>query len=206
MIEEWKPMVGYESSYSISNYGIAKRVSQRGPKSIFTEEDINNIKTLLNQGKTKVHIAKLYNCCRLTIQKLFDSKSIKNGGILKPSLRRDGYYFITPCINSKTKMVTVHSAVMAAFVGARPVGYEINHKDGNKINNRLDNLEYCTPSENSRHAKSVLNKRCKLSADNVKEIRDLLAGNISRKRIAETFSVSISVIDHIATGYSWSYV
>jgi hypothetical protein len=38
------------------------------------------------------------------------------------------------------------------FIGKRPKGYEINHKDGKKSNNRLNNLEWVTPKENYHHA------------------------------------------------------
>lgn len=46
----------------------------------------------------------------------------------------------------------VHSLVMEAFVGPRPPKWETNHKDGNKANNRLANLEYVTKSDNTKHA------------------------------------------------------
>lgn len=47
---------------------------------------------------------------------------------------------------------TVHSMVAKTFIGPRPPGLYINHKDGNKLNNRVDNLEYVTAQENDRHA------------------------------------------------------
>jgi len=56
------------------------------------------------------------------------------------------------------KRVYVHRLVMRAFVGLRPEGYVINHIDGNKSNNSLDNLEYCTQTENERHSINVLGK------------------------------------------------
>lgn len=56
------------------------------------------------------------------------------------------------------KRVYVHRLVMRTFVGLRPKGYVINHIDGNKANNSLDNLEYCTNKENERHSLTVLGK------------------------------------------------
>lgn len=48
--------------------------------------------------------------------------------------------------------VLVHRAVAAAFLGPAPVGLEVNHKDGSKTNNNVENLEYATRQENAAHA------------------------------------------------------
>lgn len=56
------------------------------------------------------------------------------------------------------KRVKVHVVMMLTFVGPRPEGLVINHIDGNKENNNLDNLEYCTSLENERHSLDVLGK------------------------------------------------
>ena len=52
----------------------------------------------------------------------------------------------------KRTLHTVHSLVAEAFIGNRPANHEINHKDGCKTNNHVNNLEYVIPSENIRHA------------------------------------------------------
>lgn len=51
-----------------------------------------------------------------------------------------------------TKNKYVHRLVAEIFIGQIPEGYCVNHKDGNKKNNRLENLEIVTFSENIRHA------------------------------------------------------
>ena len=53
----------------------------------------------------------------------------------------------------------VHHLVIEAFLGARPDGYVINHKDGNKSNNCLLNLEYVTPKQNAIHAVNEIGRR-----------------------------------------------
>jgi hypothetical protein len=60
--------------------------------------------------------------------------------------------------SGKWMRVKTHVLMMSTFVGPRPEGLVINHIDGNKHNNLLSNLEYCTNLENERHSLKVLNK------------------------------------------------
>lgn len=64
----------------------------------------------------------------------------------------NGYHRVYLSMNGKNLPARVHALVCEAFIGPRPAGYEINHKDGDKSNNHLENLEYCTSRENTRHA------------------------------------------------------
>lgn len=83
-------------------------------------------------------------------------------------------------INGKTKKYSVHRLVATAFI-PNPNNYKcVNHKDGNKLNNRVENLEWCTYSENLKHAydnnlrskpKGTKNPASKLTDEEVKEIR-----------------------------------
>ena len=77
------------------------------------------------------------------------SKHIRNkGNLLSQWYTSDGY--LRTKLDSKTR--TVHSIVAEYFHGKRPVGFVINHKDGNKLNNHPTNLEYCTQKQNIEHA------------------------------------------------------
>lgn len=62
-------------------------------------------------------------------------------------------------INGVHSCRTVHSLVALTFIGPRPAKYQINHKDGNKHNNELSNLEYVTMSENMLHSYKYLGRR-----------------------------------------------
>lgn len=82
--------------------------------------------------------------------------------------------------NKKIEMVNVHRLVAEAFIPNPENLKYINHKDGNKHNNNVSNLEWCTASENGLHAYKVgLSKRSKklkdkvrtLTVEQVKEIR-----------------------------------
>lgn len=79
----------------------------------------------------------------------------KLGRCLKPWTNKKGYLLVDlgqQGRRKKRRTCTVHSLVALAFHGPRPKGYEIDHKDHNKANNRPDNLEYVTPEENMRRA------------------------------------------------------
>jgi len=54
--------------------------------------------------------------------------------------------------NGIKRRYCVHDLVTAVFIGPKPKRYTVNHKDGNKLNNHIDNLEYATFRENSIHA------------------------------------------------------
>ncbi len=72
--------------------------------------------------------------------------------VLKPSHGSSGYSHVLLYQNDKRNDCNVHRLVLVAFVGKCPAGMEANHIDGSKPNNRLDNLEYVTHSENQLHA------------------------------------------------------
>lgn len=66
------------------------------------------------------------------------------------------YKCITLSKNGINKTYSVHSVVAEVFIGKRPEGFQVNHKDGNKHNNFASNLEYVTRSQNTKHAYDVL--------------------------------------------------
>ena len=78
-----------------------------------------------------------------------------NGKILKPHLQRQGYVMINLSKNSKKKLALVHRLVAQAFI-PNPNDYlEVNHKDGNKQNNCVDNLEWCNRKYNQKEAERL---------------------------------------------------
>lgn len=108
---------------------------------------------------------------------------------------------------------SIHSLVMAAFVGPRPDGHEINHKDGDVANNRLDNLEYVTPAENRRHAETVLGHRERLHTGNatltreaVLDMRRLRADGWTYAQLCERFGVGKSAAIDVVQRRSWKWV
>jgi len=133
------------------------------------------------------------------------------GFLLKPGKSRDGYLTVSLSKNGKTKHCSVHRIVLQAFVGESVL--DCNHKDGNKENNRLDNLEYCTTRENIKHAyrtglKSNKGERgpgAKLNNDIIKNIRENIYG-LTKAELAACYGVSISNIKMIINRKTWVLV
>lgn len=78
--------------------------------------------------------------------------------ILKPRKNSRGYFRVYLYLNEFKRDFFVHKLVANAFLGKRPKGYVINHLDGDKQNNCVWNLEYCTQSENMKHFFKFISK------------------------------------------------
>lgn len=78
-------------------------------------------------------------------------------GVRKPSLDRYGYLYVHLRARGISKNVKIHRLVAESFIGPSN-GLQINHKDGNKQNNAIDNLEWVTNQQNHVHRALVLKK------------------------------------------------
>lgn len=97
----------------------------------------------------------------------------------------------------------MHRLVMLAFVG--PSHLEVNHRDGDKTNNHLSNLEYTTHRENCAHARDVLGRwqgvrAVALPTARDREIRLMAAEGMSQRKIAENFGISQPYVFYIVSG------
>jgi hypothetical protein len=72
--------------------------------------------------------------------------------ILSSGLSSSGYYSVVLYKNKKRRTHNIHRLVIEAFISNPENKKAVNHKDGIKKNNHLSNLEWCTFSENTRHA------------------------------------------------------
>lgn len=112
-------------------------------------------------------------------------------------------------------MAFIHSLVMTAFVGPRPPGLDINHKNGVNGDNRLENLEYATHGDNVRHAYDMglkprliggSNGAAILTEPDVRQIKAALAQGKRQCVLAEQYGVSRSAIHCIASNKKWRHV
>ena len=137
-------------------------------------------------------------------------RNIKKNRELKPSRNLGGYCFV----NIKGKSVYIHRLVAEMFIPKIDGKSCVNHKDGNKSNNAVENLEWCTYSENMAHAFKIgirnnigiNNPKCKLRIEQVEYIkenykpRDKEYGSTA---IGKKFGVSRQAVESVAVGKSW---
>ena len=76
--------------------------------------------------------------------------------LLKQGKSKSGYLIVSFCVDGIKSNQTVHRLVARAFISNESNKPQVNHKDGNKHNNHIDNLEWMTASENGLHAYRVL--------------------------------------------------
>lgn len=121
-------------------------------------------------------------------------------------------YLAAQLTNGKRRREYVHRLVLAAFVGPAPKGHQCAHLDGDKRNNRLDNLCWATISENAEHRREhgtmILGENhanAKLNGAAVRAIR-ALSGRVNATAVARRFGVSRTLIRKIRAGEGWSHV
>ena len=115
------------------------------------ESRINNIKEGLYDTKDEKWklISKTDNL--YAVSTLGRVMSMKKGNIMKTTITNKGYELLVTHINGKQKGYSVHRLVAEAFI-PNPNNYPIvNHKDENPLNNKVENLEWCTFSYNNRY-------------------------------------------------------
>ena len=83
----------------------------------------------------------------------------KNGRVLAQSKNKNGYLQVALWKNGKRKVAYVHRIVADTFLETDDERTYVNHKDGNRLNNRVDNLEWVTASENELHSYNKLKRK-----------------------------------------------
>lgn len=171
---EWRPVVGYEDIYQVSEFG-----------------DVKRIKPDRHDTKAK-------------------------GKPMKVTIEKWGYAAIELAHpENPPKYWKVHRLVAFAFLGECPDGMQVNHRDGNKLNNHYSNLEYVTPKENVKHAfdmglrqssKGENHGRAKLTDDIVRNLRIRYASGEGVQQLAQEYSVDWSTMKDAVTRVTWKHV
>lgn len=136
--------------------------------------------------------------------------------ILKPQFGENGYLHVRLSNNGIVKIYNLHRLVIRHFSPIdNDIDMQVNHKDGDKTNNCIDNLEWLTPKENTDHAisnglRNMLgsdNPKSYLSEQSVKQIYDLCwNSNIKQTEIAKMFNTGRVTIFDIKNGRTWNHV
>lgn len=145
-------------------------------------------------------------------------KNVRNNKILKFN-KSPFYYQVALSVDGARKCIKIHRLVASAFIKNEHNKPEVNHIDGNRYNNRVENLEWVTAKENSIH--SYVNglgkkpptkygedcKSSKLKINQVKEIRNKYAnGNYSFVQLAKEYNVSDTNITAIIKRKIWAQI
>ena len=113
-------------------------------------------------------------------------------------------------VGIRGKNVSVHREVAKAFVPNPGNKEEVNHKDGNRLNNKAENLEWVTHSENAIHAYQVLGVKHVYVPHHVKlnasEVIAIYGAEGTASEIGRRFGVSDTMVRRIKTGKSWGRV
>jgi hypothetical protein len=167
-IEAWRPVVGWEDHYAVSNVGRVMRTS----------------------GRTA-------------------------GRFLKLTPGNMGYYNVVLQVGERRRLRHPHHLVADAFLPPRPSArHEVDHIDGDKLNNRVWNLEWVTHQANMQHAvelglfhdrRGEGNGRALLTEDIVRNIRTLHM-RCPASHLAEIHHVSKHAIHGVRSGRTWQHV
>lgn len=141
---------------------------------------------------------------------------------LAGGMDKNGYRIFGVWNKGFCKTLKVHRVVAEAFLGQIPEGMQVNHKNGVKSDNRLENLEVVTASENVKHAFDVLGKKplgkhsnrpnggkhhnSKLTELDVAEIRNLYSNGMRQADLAAMFHTPQTNISKIVRGKAWAHV
>lgn len=139
--------------------------------------------------------------------------SIVKKSLLKPMKTEKGYLYVDLRCNYKRKPKKIHRLVAETFLENPYAKKEVNHKDGNKLNNTVGNLEWCTRSENLLHAYATGLKAQKIVAVDMFTVDGTFIKQFESIKNAERFTgINRSTISaccrnkaNTAGGYVWRY-
>ncbi|MDJ0899829.1 MAG: NUMOD4 domain-containing protein [Xenococcus sp. MO_188.B8] len=140
------------------------------------------------------------------VSNLGNVRNKKIGKVLKLYHSNNGYLTVGFTISGKKKRLLIHRLVAKTFLDNPTCSPEVNHIDGNRLNNALTNLEWISSSNNRIHAYKSGLRKSKLTANQVKEIRQLIELGLTQRKIAAIFNVSHSTIGEINRKEIWSHI
>lgn len=163
-------------------------------------KDFENCYEVSNLGNVR-SLDRYYYC------KSKEKPNLFKGKILKQRFDKYGYLTVNLKKNQKSHIKKVHRLVAIAFLENKNKCTNINHKDGNKNNNSVSNLEWCTIRENTQHrtknllVKPILNKEQVLDIiNNCKPAKNQINSNFSISGFARKYNVDRRTISDILYG------
>lgn len=145
------------------------------------------------------------------VRRIKPTHGTRAGRIATQHTNRTGYASVCLSKNNVSRTWHTHRLVTRAFLGVCPLGMEVNHKDSNKLNPCLSNLEYVTRSENERHANANGKYQCKgedkpqhkLTAN---DVRQILSSQGTNRAVAMQYGVTHRTIWAIRNRKKWRHI
>jgi len=148
-----------------------------------------------------------------------DIRRFDSGKVLSQKTKSNNYKEVNLYIvKNKGTSKYVHRLVAECFIGDIPKGFHVNHKDGNKANNTVDNLEIVTHSDNAKHSfyelgnkppsfKGSKHPMSKLNEDIVRSIRyDYTDKGCTCKFLSDIYEIPYSTIQNIIHRKTWAHI
>ena len=138
---------------------------------------------------------------------------IEKSHVVKNYVSNKGYYRVRLRKNNRNKRFSIHRLLAQVFIPNHECKPQVNHINGIKTDNRLENLEWCTASENMKHAVRVLghirgskNCKAKLTESDVITIRSMLKEGASAKELSLAYCITDVTIYDIKTRKTWTHI
>jgi hypothetical protein len=126
--------------------------------------------------------------------------SKKRNIFLKSRLEKAGYVQVGLSVNNRSVMRRAHVLISSAFFGPREKGFNVDHINNIRSDNRVSNLRYLTIRDN------LLRRACKMTPELVKELRAMSQSGVTTKDLALTFNIHPCSITRIIRGERWGWV
>lgn len=130
-------------------------------------------------------------------------------------INHKGYLYLHLCKNGKKWATTVHKLIALTFIGEKPYPkVTINHIDANKLNNKVENLEYCSVKENIQHYRREVNDfvginhpMARLTETDVLNIRkEYTELKTKQKDIAAKYNITQVMVSRIIRRIAWTHI
>jgi hypothetical protein len=167
--------------------------------------DVEIWKTLIDGEYEISNLGRIKSLAREYLNSVGNIMPLKER-ILSATLNNYGYLRVSLNFNGHQKTEKIHRLVAITFLDNPNNLPEVNHKDGNKQNNRVENLEWCNRAYNNRHALDNGLKKTKLKESDILEIRRKASEGTPLRQLAKSYAIVEGTIWNIVNYKIWKQV